>query len=127
MDAGNMLKPALARGEMQCVGATTLDEYRKGVEKDPALERRFQSVLVEAPNVEDTVTILRGLKERFEVFHGIRIKDSALLAANVLLEAEGLRPEPVYSVPPQGQLARRQVGPHEGTQGGAASRQGDRS
>jgi ATP-dependent Clp protease ATP-binding subunit ClpB len=81
MDASNMLKPALARGELRCVGATTLDEYRKYVEKDKALERRFQPVVVGQPNVEDTVAILRGLKERYEVHHGIRIRDAALVAA----------------------------------------------
>lgn len=81
MDAGNMLKPMLARGELHCIGATTLDEYRKYIEKDPALERRFQTVLVDQPSVEDTISILRGLKERFEVFHGIHIKDNALVAA----------------------------------------------
>ena len=81
MDAGNMLKPALARGELHCVGATTLDEYRKYIEKDAALERRFQKVLVDEPSVEDTVAILRGLKERYEVHHGIEITDSAIVAA----------------------------------------------
>lgn len=81
MDAGNMLKPALARGELHCVGATTLDEYRKFIEKDAALERRFQKVLVEEPNEEDTVAILRGLKERYEVHHGVEITDSAIVAA----------------------------------------------
>ena len=81
MDASNMLKPALARGELRCVGATTLDEYRKHIEKDKALERRFQPVLVGQPTVEDTIAILRGLKERYEVHHGIRIQDSALVAA----------------------------------------------
>ena len=81
MDAGNMLKPALARGELHCVGATTLDEYRKYVEKDAALERRFQQVLVDEPTVEDTIAILRGLKERYEVHHGVRIQDAALVAA----------------------------------------------
>ena len=84
IDASNMLKPALARGELRCVGATTLDEYRKRVEKDAALERRFQPVLVGEPSVEDTISILRGLKERYEVHHGVRIKDSALVAAAVL-------------------------------------------
>ena len=77
MDAGNMLKPMLARGELRMIGATTLDEYRKYVEKDPALARRFQQVLVEEPNVEDTIAILRGLKEKYEVHHGIRIQDAA--------------------------------------------------
>jgi ATP-dependent Clp protease ATP-binding subunit ClpB len=81
MDASNMLKPALARGVLRCVGATTLNEYRKYIEKDPALERRFQPVLVREPNVEDTVSILRGLKEKYEVHHGVRIKDSAIVAA----------------------------------------------
>lgn len=84
MDAGNMLKPLLARGKLRMVGATTLDEYRKYVEKDPALERRFQQVLVEPPSVDDAVAILRGLKERYEVHHGVRIQDSALVAAAVL-------------------------------------------
>jgi ATP-dependent Clp protease ATP-binding subunit ClpB len=84
MDAGNMLKPMLARGELHCVGATTLDEYRKHIEKDAALERRFQPVLVEQPTVEDTVSILRGLKERYEVHHGVRIQDGALVAAATL-------------------------------------------
>jgi ATP-dependent Clp protease ATP-binding subunit ClpB len=84
MDAGNMLKPMLARGELHCIGATTLDEYRKHVEKDAALERRFQPVLVEQPSVDDAVSILRGLKERFEVHHGVRIQDNALVAAAVL-------------------------------------------
>ncbi|MBI5116153.1 ATP-dependent chaperone ClpB [Candidatus Poribacteria bacterium] len=84
VDASNMLKPALARGELRCIGATTLDEYRKHIEKDAALERRFQPVLVEEPSVEDTVAILRGLKERYEVHHGVRIQDAALVAAAVL-------------------------------------------
>src|SRR5437588_214234 len=84
IDAGNMLKPALARGELHCIGATTLDEYRKNIEKDAALERRFQPVLVDQPSVEDTISILRGLKERYEVHHGVHIKDSALVAAAVL-------------------------------------------
>ncbi len=84
MDAGNMLKPMLARGELHCIGATTLDEYRKYIEKDPALERRFQTVLVEEPTVEDTVSILRGLRERLEVHHGVKIQDAALVAAAVL-------------------------------------------
>ncbi len=83
-DAGNLLKPMLARGELHCVGATTLDEYRKNIEKDAALERRFQPVMVEPPSVEDTVSILRGLKERFEVHHGVRIQDNALVAAATL-------------------------------------------
>ncbi|MDP8257542.1 MAG: ATP-dependent chaperone ClpB [Candidatus Alcyoniella australis] len=84
MDAGNMLKPALARGELHCVGATTLDEYRKHIEKDAALERRFQPVMVEQPSVEDTISILRGLKERYEVYHKVRIQDAALVAAATL-------------------------------------------
>ena len=84
MDAGNLLKPMLARGELHCIGATTLDEYRKYIEKDPALERRFQPVLVNEPSVEDTVTILRGLKERYEVYHGVKIQDGALIAAATL-------------------------------------------
>ena len=84
MDAGNLLKPMLARGELHCIGATTLDEYRKYIEKDAALERRFQPVLVDQPTVEDTISILRGIKERYEVFHGVKITDSALVAAAVL-------------------------------------------
>ncbi|MBI5142418.1 MAG: ATP-dependent chaperone ClpB [Nitrospirae bacterium] len=83
-DAGNMLKPMLARGELHCIGATTLDEYRKHIEKDAALERRFQPVVVDAPTVEDTISILRGLKERFEVFHGVKIQDNAIVGAAVL-------------------------------------------
>lgn len=84
MDAGNILKPMLARGELRCIGATTLDEYRKYIEKDAALERRFQPVLVDQPSVEDTISILRGLKEKFEIHHGVRIADSAIIAAAVL-------------------------------------------
>ena len=84
MDAANLLKPALARGELRCIGATTLDEYRKRIEKDPALERRFQPVIVSQPTVEDTIAILRGLKERYENHHGIRIQDNALVAAATL-------------------------------------------
>src|SRR5438094_5391148 len=81
MDAANLLKPTLARGELRCIGATTLDEYREHIEKDPALERRFQPVFVGEPTVEDTIAILRGLKERYEVHHKIKIKDSALVTA----------------------------------------------
>lgn len=81
MDASNLLKPALARGDLRCIGATTLDEYRKYIEKDPALERRFQPVLILEPRVEDTISILRGIKDKYEVHHGVRIKDSALIAA----------------------------------------------
>ena len=84
MDASNMLKPALARGELRAIGATTLNEYRKYIEKDPALERRFQPVLIAEPSVEDTIAILRGLKERYELHHGVRIKDAAILAAATL-------------------------------------------
>ena len=84
MDAGNLLKPMLARGELHCIGATTLDEYRKYIEKDAALERRFQPVMVDEPTVEDTISILRGLKERYEVFHGVKIQDQALIASAVL-------------------------------------------
>ena len=84
MDASNLLKPMLARGELRCIGATTLDEHRQHIEKDPALERRFQQVFVDQPTVEDTISILRGLKERYEVHHGVRISDSALVAAAVL-------------------------------------------
>jgi ATP-dependent Clp protease ATP-binding subunit ClpB len=84
MDAGNMLKPALARGELHCIGATTLDEYRKYIEKDAALERRFQKVFVGEPSVEDTIAILRGLKERYAVHHGVEITDPAIVAAATL-------------------------------------------
>ena len=84
MDAGNLLKPMLARGELHCIGATTLDEYRQHIEKDAALERRFQPVMVDQPSVEDTISILRGLRERYELHHGVRIKDAALVAAAVL-------------------------------------------
>ena len=84
MDAGNLLKPMLARGELHCIGATTLDEYRKYIEKDPALERRFQPVMVNEPTVEDTISILRGLKERYEVYHGVKIQDNAIIAAATL-------------------------------------------
>lgn len=84
MDAGNLLKPMLARGSLRCIGATTLDEYRQFIEKDPALERRFQQVFVDQPNVEDTISILRGLRERYEVHHGVRITDSALVEAAVM-------------------------------------------
>lgn len=84
MDAGNLLKPKLARGELHCIGATTLDEYRKYIEKDAALERRFQKVMVDQPSVEDTISILRGLKERFEIHHGVRITDNALIACATL-------------------------------------------
>ncbi|MEG1428145.1 MAG: type VI secretion system ATPase TssH, partial [Oscillospiraceae bacterium] len=84
MDAGNLLKPLLARGELHCIGATTLNEYRQYIEKDAALERRFQPVLVGEPTVEDTIGILRGLKERYEIFHGVKIQDGALIAAATL-------------------------------------------
>ncbi len=84
MDASNLLKPALARGELHCVGATTLDEYRKHVEKDAALARRFQPVFVSEPTVEDTISILRGIKEKYELHHGVRITDGALVAAATL-------------------------------------------
>src|SRR6201999_1542173 len=86
MDAGNMLKPMLARGELHCLGATTLAEYRRDIEKDAALERRFQPVTVDEPSVEDTISILRGLRERFEVHHGVRIQDAALVAAATLAQ-----------------------------------------
>src|SRR5947207_6394489 len=84
VDAGNMIKPMLARGELRMIGATTLDEFRKYIEKDPALERRFQQVYVGEPSVEDTIAILRGLKDRYETHHGVRIQDSALVAAATL-------------------------------------------
>lgn len=86
MDAGNLLKPMLGRGELRCIGATTLDEFRKYIEKDPALERRFQQVYVDQPSVEDTVSILRGLRERYELHHGVRISDSALVEAAMLAD-----------------------------------------
>ncbi len=86
MDASNLLKPMLARGELHTIGATTLDEYRKHIEKDAALERRFQPVFVDQPTVEETISILRGLRERYENHHGVRITDSALVAAAVLSE-----------------------------------------
>jgi ATP-dependent Clp protease ATP-binding subunit ClpB len=86
MDAGNLLKPMLGRGELRCIGATTITEYRKYIEKDPALERRFQQVYVDQPSVEDTISILRGLRERYELHHGVRISDSALVAAAVLAD-----------------------------------------
>ena len=84
VDAGNLLKPSLARGELRCIGATTLDEYRKYVEKDAALERRFQPVVVDPPSVEETIAILRGLKDRYDAHHGVRITDAALVAAATL-------------------------------------------
>lgn len=84
MNVGNMLKPMLARGEIKCIGATTLNEYRKYIEKDGALERRFQKIIVKAPSVEDTIAILRGLKERFEVHHGVNIKDRAIITDNFI-------------------------------------------
>ena len=84
MDAGNLLKPMLARGELHCIGATTLNEYRQYIEKDAALERRFQPVMVNEPTVEDAIAILRGLKERYEVFHGVKITDGAIIAAATL-------------------------------------------
>src|SRR5207245_4298050 len=86
MDASNMLKPALARGELHCVGATTLDEYRKNIEKDAALERRFQPIYVGEPSVEDTISILRGIKEKYELHHGVRITDGAIVAAATLAD-----------------------------------------
>lgn len=84
MDASNLLKPMLGRGELRCIGATTLNEYRKYIEKDPALERRFQQVFCGQPSVEDTVSILRGLRERYELHHGVKISDGALVAAAIL-------------------------------------------
>ncbi|XP_021902786.1 chaperone protein ClpB4, mitochondrial-like [Carica papaya] len=86
MDAGNLLKPMLGRGELRCIGATTLNEYRKYIEKDPALERRFQQVFCGQPSVEDTISILRGLRERYELHHGVKISDSALVSAAVLAD-----------------------------------------
>src|SRR5512143_923261 len=96
IDASNMLKPALARGDLRCVGATTVAEYRKYIEKDKALERRFQPVLIKEPSVEETISILRGLKERYEVHHGVKIKDAALVSAAVLSHryiADGFLPD----------------------------------
>ena len=90
MDAGNLLKPMLARGELHCIGATTLDEYRENIEKDKALERRFQRVLVQEPTVEDTISILRGLKERFEIHHGVNIHDNALVAAAISVDRKSV-------------------------------------
>lgn len=84
MDAGNLLKPMLGRGELRCIGATTLNEYRKYIEKDPALERRFQQVFCGQPSVEDTISILRGLRERYEIHHGVKISDNALVTAAIL-------------------------------------------
>lgn len=84
MDAGNLLKPMLGRGELRCIGATTLNEYRKYIEKDPALERRFQQVFCGQPSVEDTISILRGLRERYELHHGVKISDNALVSAAIL-------------------------------------------
>ena len=94
MDAGNMLKPMLARGELHCIGATTLDEYRQYIEKDAALERRFQPVMVDEPTVEDTISILRGLKERYEVFHGVKITDGALGSGSNAVRPLHFRPFP---------------------------------
>ena len=94
MDASNLIKPALARGELHCVGATTLDEYRKYIEKDAALARRFQPVFVSEPTVEDTISILRGLKEKYEVHHGVRITDAAIVAAATLVQPLYHRPLP---------------------------------
>ena len=109
MDAGNLLKPMLARGELHCIGATTLDEYRKHIEKDAALERRFQPVLVDQPSVEDTISILRGLKERYEVHHGVRIKDAALVAAAVLSQPLHLRSLPARQGHRPGRRGRGQA------------------
>ena len=114
MDASNLLKPMLARGELHCIGATTLDEYKKHIEKDAALERRFQPVVVDQPTVEDTISILRGLRERYEVHHGVRIKDAALVAAAVLSDRYICGPVPA------GQ------GDRPGRRGGGAAPDGDR-
>ena len=113
-DAANLLKPALARGEIRCIGATTLDEYRKHIEKDKALERRFQPVMVDEPSVEDTIAILRGIKEKYEVHHGIRIRDAALVAAARLSQ----RYIPARQLPGQGDRPRRR--------GRVAAQDGDR-
>ena len=126
VDAANLLKPMLARGELRAVGATTLDEYRKHIEKDAALERRFQPVMVGEPSVEDTIAILRGLKERYEVHHGVRIQDSAIIAAATLSRAlhrrplparQGDRPDRRGGVPP---AHRDRLAPHRDRRGGAA-------
>ena len=114
MDASNLLKPALARGELHCVGATTLDEYRKHVEKDAALARRFQPVFVGEPTVEDTISILRGLKEKYELHHGVRITDSALVGGGDAVEPLHHRPLPA-----------RQGDRPDGRGGGAAAMQVD--
>ena len=92
MDAGNLLKPMLARGELHCIGATTLDEYRQYIEKDAALERRFQPVMVNEPTVEDTISILRGLKERYEVYHGVKIQDAGADCGGHFVQPLYLRP-----------------------------------
>ena len=94
MDAGNLLKPLLARGELHCIGATTLDEYRKYIEKDAALERRFQPVMVDEPTVEDTISILRGIKERYEVFHGVKINGYRTRCGGDAFRPLHLRPFP---------------------------------
>ena len=122
MDAGNMLKPALARGELHCVGATTLDEYRKHLEKDGALERRFQKVLIDEPGVEDTIAILRGLKERYEVHHGVTISDAAIVAARDAFAALRQRPQASRQGNRPGGRSRRPNSPADGLQ-----TRGDRS
>ena len=122
MDAGNLLKPMLARGELHCIGATTLDEYRKHIEKDAALERRFQPVLVDQPTVEDTISILRGLKERYEVHHGVRIKDAALVAAAVLSQPLHLRPLPAGQGHRPGGRGGRQAAHRDRLDAGRAGR-----
>ena len=122
MDASNLLKPMLARGELHCIGATTLDEYRKHIEKDAALERRFQPVMVDEPSVEDTISILRGLKERYEVHHGIRIKDSALVTRRDALEALHHRPLPARQGDRPGRRSGGQAAHREGIDAGRARR-----
>ena len=122
MDAGNLLKPMLARGELHCIGATTLDEYRKHIEKDAALERRFQPVLVDQPSVEDTISILRGLRERYEVHHGVRIKDTALVAAAVLSQPLHLRPFPARQSHRPGRRSGREAAHRNRLHAGGARR-----
>ena len=143
MDASNMLKPALARGELHCIGATTLDEYRKNIEKDAALARRFQPVFVGEPSVEETISILRGLKEKYEIHHGVRITDSAIVAAATLSQPlhhrplparQGDRPDRRGGEPPadggrfEAREARRARPPHHPAQDRArGAEEGDRS
>ncbi len=127
MDAANMLKPLLARGELHCIGATTLDEYRKNIEKDAALERRFQPIVVDQPSVEDTISILRGLRERYEVHHGVRITDSALVAAAVLSNRYITRALPARQGHRPGRRVRQPAPDGDGLHAGRAGRDGTAS